>query len=200
MSGSIVTMHRTPIAACVARQPSVAMKYCTSGGQRASEIVAAGGDSDRDAAPARKPVRDIAHERPERRRAAESNQPLRERKLGDVAGEGGQHVAGAKRQRAAGDGPHDAAAVSEAAHQHAAEAEADHGERERQRRVAACHAKARLHRRQRHHERPHADTADRAERERRRQPQPCVRGFDLGARVCARGVHVHLGFIPGKVW
>jgi hypothetical protein len=83
------------------------------------------------------------------------------------------------------------------AHHHAAETEADHGEGEGQRCLAARHAEARLHGRQRHHERPHADAADGAERQRRREPQPRIGRLDLGARAYARGVRMHVhGPVP----
>ncbi len=142
-------------------------------------------------------MRDVAHEGAERRRAAKSDQQLRERELSDVIRERRQHVAAGQRQRAAGRGPDDAAPVREPAHHHAAEAEAHHGERERQRCLAACHAEVGLHRGQRNDKRPHADAADGAERERRCEPQPRAGGVDLLARARARGggVRAHLGLV-----
>src|SRR5215813_4584845 len=170
------------------------------GPQRAGEIVAAGGDRDRDAAPAHEPVRDVAHQRPERRRAAEAEEGVGGRELPDVCREPGQHVAAAEHERAAGGRGGDAAAVGEPAHHHAPEAEADHGERERQRCFAARDAEARLHRRQRHHERPHADAADRANDERDREPQPGVGRLDSRARAHARslGTYTHFWIVPDE--
>ena len=55
-------------------------------------------------------------------------------------------------------GTHDAEAVGQPAHQHAADAEADHGQRVGQRRVGARDAELGLHRGQRH---DHATTCRR---------------------------------------
>ena len=62
--------------------------------------------------------------------------------------------------RADDDGHHDAEAVGQPSHADAREAEADHRQRVRQRGGAARDAELRLHGRQRHDDRPHADAAD----------------------------------------
>ena len=160
---------------------------------RAGEIISAGGDRHRDAAPLLEPVRDVGHDRAERARRAEAEQALRQRELPDVGGERREQIAGDQRDHADQQRTHDAEPVGEAAHHDAAGAEADHGQRERQRGVAARNAEVGLHRGQRDHSRPHADAADRAERERGPQPPPCIGGVDVVRGAGRAGVRGHDG-------
>ena len=145
---------------------------------RAGEVVARCRDRDRDAAPPREPLRHIGKERPERRRGADADQDaVDERELPDARRVGGAEKAEREHQRAADNRHHNAEAVGELAVEHAADRKADHRQRIGQRRVGARHAEFRLHGRQRDHERPHADAADRAEHERNGEAQPGVGGF-----------------------
>ena len=170
---------------------------------RAGEIIAGGGDRDRDAAPAREPMRDVGHQRPEGRRAAEADQALRDaRPARDSARQSDAEIAEAQRQRAEQQRRGDAEAVGEPSHDDAAAGKADHGQRIGQRRGGAVDAEIGLDRRQGHHHRPHADAADGRDRQRHAQPPPGVGRVDSGggaARCCIHDVGTRLGSGGGSM-
>ena len=140
---------------------------------RAGEIIAGGGNGDRDAAAAREPVRDIRHQRSEGGRATETDQqPVSNRHLPKGGGVTDRDIASAERQRADDDRHGDAETVGESAHDDAASGKAEHGQRIGHRCCGAIDAEFRLDRGQGDHHRPHADATDGAEHDGRRQPQP----------------------------
>ena len=83
----------------------------------------------------------------------------------------------------------DAKAIGQPSHQHAAAGKAEHDHGEGQGCVGAADAKIGLDRRQRHHDRPHADAADGGERHRHQQAQPCSRRVNDGVRFVRRYIH-----------
>ena len=94
---------------------------------------------------AREPERDVGDQRAEGRRAAEQadQQRLREHELPELGRLRGGDVAEAQHQRAEDHRQHDAEAVGEPAHQHAADREAQHGRGVGQRRAAAARRRTR---------------------------------------------------------
>ena len=116
---------------------------------RAGDVVAAGADRDRDAAPAHEPERGVGDQRREASpscRPAPISTPWTMREGPDAGREPGGDEADAEPGRADQQRHHDAAPVGEPPHQHAADAEADHQQRVGQRGVGARDAELGLHR------------------------------------------------------
>jgi hypothetical protein len=134
----------------------------------AGEVVAAGANRHRNAAPAHEPQRRVGDQRREGGRAAKQadQQAVGNREQPDVAGQAGRTVAEAEPGGADQDRHRDAMAVGEPAHQDAAEAKADQHPRVRHRGVGARHAELGLHRRQHHRDHVHAAGADSHQRQR----------------------------------
>ncbi len=103
---------------------------------RAGEVVAAGADRHRGAAPLDEPERGVGDQRREGRRAAgqAEQQAVDDREGEDAAAQAGEDEAGGQADRADQDRQHHAAPVGQAAHEDAADAEADHQQRVGQRR------------------------------------------------------------------
>ena len=97
---------------------------------RAGEIIAGGGERDRDAAPAHEPMRHLGHQRAESGRAAEADQQA----IGEASPATASRRARPPHSRASSANcaerqrHGDAEAVGELAHHHAAGGEAEHGE------------------------------------------------------------------------
>ncbi len=178
-SGS-VTAHRTP-SADVGRAPADRLDEVLHDRRpdRAGQVVAAGADRHRDAAPAHEPQRRVGHQRREGRRrsragrcttpcAIANSQTL----LASAAADEAQTQARSADQHR----PHHAVAVGQPPHQHAADAEADHQQRVGQRGIGARDAELGLHRRQHHRHHVHAGRADGHQRQRGGQARPGVAG------------------------
>ncbi len=145
---------------------------------RAGEIIAGRGDGDRDTAPLDEPVRDIGHQRSKARGAADADQQsMGQRNLSEVRGLTNCEIAEAETGRPDRQWRGNAEAIGEPPHQDAAAGKADHAQGERQRGLAASDAEIGLDRRQRHHDRPHADTADGAQQHGHAEPHPALRGI-----------------------
>ena len=154
---------------------------------RAGEIIAAGGDRDRDAAPALEPVRHVRHQRAETRRGAEPDQHMREREQHEIGRQPDSDVADAERRASPNERHDDAEAVGQPAHRHAAERRSPAWSackaatrRRARRRTPPARRAARPHR-------PHADAADGADQNRDRQAPPGGGQIDLGRRFVRRG-------------
>ena len=107
-------------------------------------------------------------------------------------GEGCKNKAGTNSQRCAQQGPEQAEAVTQAAHQYAAQAEADHHQGVGQGGIGAADLELGLHHRQHHRNHPHAGVANRHDQQGHQQPEPGVRGVHPGARGTRRlGRAVH---------
>ena len=173
-SGIIVTTQKMPMPH-VGRAPAVGgdevLRHRRPDG--AAEIIAGRGNRHRDAAAAPEPVRDVGHQRRKSRRGAEADQrAVRDRRLPQAAGLANDDVAGADEQGADHHGERGAETIGEPAGENAAAGEAEHGQRIGHRCCGAVDAEFGLHRRQRHHHRPHADAADGRQRHRHGKPQP----------------------------
>ena len=167
----------------VGRQPAVAMKCSTTGAIWCRRDSCRSRDADRRAAPAREPQRHVGEQRREgRRRADADEQAVGDRVLRQRSRPRRARVARREGERAEDHGHDDAVAVGELAHDDAADAEADHRQRVRERCVRARDAELRLHRRQRHHHRPHAHAADGGQHEADHEPVPRIAGVDLALR------------------
>ena len=141
--------------------------------KRAREVIAGRDERDRDAAPALEPERDVGHERPEARRAAEADEAaLRERESDEVRREAGQDEARPEEDRAQSGDPRDAESVGRPPHHHASDPDGDHQARIGKRRGAPVGAKLGLHRRQDDDNGPHAGAADGGHRQGDREPHP----------------------------
>jgi hypothetical protein len=147
----------------------------------AGEIIARRADRDRDPAPPREPVGNIRHQRTEGGRSPEADQPMRQGEQPEARCEPRGQVTERKASGAKQDRRDDPEPVGKPPHDDPAGAEAHHGERVGQGGVGAGDPEIGLHRRQRHDDRPHADTADRAEQtarclaETKHRPIPAAR-------------------------
>jgi hypothetical protein len=149
---------------------------------RAGQVVAAGTQCDRDAAPLFKPERDVGHQRHESRRRAEgADQQVGGGKRHQPTGQRGQREAGAKRTRADHDRQDDAATVGEPAHDDATHAEPDHRQRERQRGRPTLRPELGSDGGQGDHDGPHSDPADGRQQNSNRQAKPGVGGVNLAS-------------------
>ena len=140
---------------------------------RATDVVAAGGDRDRESAIALEPVRGFSHQRSERRRRRQADEKMQQDVLPDRRRQPGADIAKAEKTDADADGGDDAVAVADLAGHDLADAETKHHQREGERGGAARHAEFGLDGGQRHHDRPHADTAERADQHGYGKPDPC---------------------------
>ena len=160
---------------------------------RAAQIIARCANGDRDAAPAREPVRDVGDQRREARRAADADQQVGDGEPKEARRQSRRDEGQTEGQRRPDHRHHDAEAVDQPADEHGAAAEAQHRQRVGQGRIGAGHIEFRLHGGQRHHHRPHADAADAADQQRRRQAHPGVGGLHLSVASIAdclcRSVH-----------
>ena len=154
---------------------------------RAGDVVAAGADRDRDAAPALEPERGVGDQRREARRAADQAEQdaVDDREGPDAAGQAGGDEADAEAGGADAERHDDAAPVGEAPHEDAADAEADHQQRVGQRRVGARDAELGLHARQDDGDDVHRAAADRHQHQGDGEAAPGVAGID---GVCLHGV------------
>ena len=149
-SGIVSDAERRPGRCRSGASRRVSTKCCTIGGQIApADVVAAGADRHRDAAPAHEPERGVGHQRRESGRAAEQpdQQAVREREADQMLAampardEASAQAGGADQHR-----HHHAEAVGQPAHHDAADAEADHQQRVGQRGIGARDAELGLHR------------------------------------------------------
>ena len=117
ISGSMLSAQTMPTPMWVA--PSGRAKCCSTGADRAGDVVAAGDDGDRDPAPAHEPLRGIGDQRPEGGGADADEQAVREREQNERSGKPGGH---AEAERPPAEQGHDhAAPIGEPPHQDAAE-------------------------------------------------------------------------------
>jgi hypothetical protein len=138
----------------------------------AADVIAAGGDGDREPAVAVEPVRGLRHQRPESGRRRQPDREMHEDELPDRGRHARDDIAESQNADAEPDRGDDAVAVGDLAGQHAAGTEAEHQKCKRQRGGAAAGGKLALHRRQRHHHRPHSDAAERADQHGDGKPNP----------------------------
>ena len=147
---------------------------------RSGEIVAGGRDPNRDAAMRREPERDIGHERPEGRGAADADEQVTQRE----GPQGGRIRGGKKAERERTDpqqgGGQYAEPVLQPPHGDAAARKAEQGERKWQRGIGPQHAELRLHRGHNHGHRPQPDAANRAERHRCGEAHPRIGRINVG--------------------
>ena len=148
----------------------------------ARQVIARCRECHRDPAPSREPQRGIGDQRPEHRRRPETPEQhaIGEAEQEQVRRERRRNTAETKRHRPHQHRHHDAKAVGEAAHQHAANHEADHGHGVRQRSTSACRGEFRLDGRDDHDHRPHRHAADGADRDDGDQPQPGAARINQG--------------------
>ena len=151
--------------------------------QRPGQVIAAGNDGHGDAAPAGEPVRHIRKQRRERRRTAEADeQAVGDRVLPERGSRGGGGVSEREAEDADDDRRQDPETIRHPAQDDAADAETKHRQRIGKGRIRARNPELGLHRRQRHHHRPHADPADGRKDQRQHQPCPRVSGIHPAKR------------------
>ena len=130
---------------------------------RAADVIAAGGDGDREPAVAVEPVRGLRHQRPEGGRRGQPDRKMHQDELPDRGRHPRDDIAQAQNADAEPDRGDDAVAVGDLAGQHRAGTEPEHHQRKGQRGGAAARGEFGLHHRKRDHHRPHADAAERAD-------------------------------------
>ena len=140
---------------------------------RAADVIAAGGDGDRQPPVAVEPVRGFRHQRAEGGRRGKPDREMHQDELPDRRRHPRDDIAEAQNADAEPDRGDDAVAVGDLAGQHAAGAESQHHHGEGQRGGAAAGGELGLHHRKRHHHRPHADAAERADQHGHGKPDPC---------------------------
>ena len=140
---------------------------------RAADVIAAGGNGDREPAVAVEPVRGLRHQRPERGRRGQPDRKMHQDELPDRGRHSRDDIAQAQNADAEPDGGDDAVAVGDLAGQHRAGTESEHDHRECQRGGAAARGELGLHHGKCHHHRPHADAAERADQHGHGKPGPC---------------------------
>ena len=140
---------------------------------RAADVIAAGGNGDREPAVAVEPVRGFRHQRSEGGRRGQPDREMHQDELPDRGRHSRDDIAQAQNADAEPDGGDDAVAVGDLAGQHRAGAESEHDHRERQRGGAAARGELGLHHGKCDHHRPHADAAERADQHGHGKPDPC---------------------------
>ncbi len=138
-------------------------------------------------------MRDVRDQRPEPGRGADADQhALHEGELPDRCRRRRQHEARAQRGRRRHQRQHDPEPVDQPADDDIAEAEPDHRQRVGHRGARPVDAELRLDIGQRHHGRPHADAADRAEHDADGEAEPRIRPVDgAGHRARRQTLRCH---------